>query len=679
MCPSDPESDSPAASGDGAERGPDAESERGADAERAPETEGASGPDPDPDPDPSPDSDPDPGPGPDSDPDPDPEPDLDSGTEGSGPKSDPDASPESPSGRFARFDRFDQTTRWVLGLVAAGFLVRLALLGARVAHYDEGRVAWWAMYFLESGQFEYRYIIHGPLVQHVNKFLFGALGANDFTMRLFVAVVGALLPLSALLFREHLDRDEVVGAAFFLSLNPLLVYYSRFFRSTLLAAAFAFVAFGLLVRAYDERSVRYVHGAVVFVALAFTAKENAAVYLLVWVGATALIVDQLLFRTGGDRSGFDWLTDRVSNVDRRPTFDYVADFIWHFTVALFLFLGVTLYFYAPRDPNTAAVGFWQTVGNPTLFPELFDRTLDDVVEGYSYWFGGTTDAGCRKDNIIDAYLCFLGQELQAIGQAAFALVAMSVVGFLAERYGRVRSRAVVLFCAYWGFVSILGYPLGTDIANAWIAVNALVPLTIPAGVGIAYVVDQARDSLHTGSVRFGITAFVLLLVGGYMVVAMAGGVYLDPASEDNELVQYAQPADDFRPSMRVLEEHAADHDGTDVLFVGDNYVRDSPRSAGIEPRCTSISDVLPVQWYVKAYGATGDCVQEADTAAQRLQNGEVGPLVVIAPHSLETNLAPALEGYDAEEHRLRTYGSEAVFFTDRSPGSDAPAGNATTG
>ncbi|QPV61897.1 TIGR03663 family protein [Halosimplex litoreum] len=585
-----------------------------------------------------------------------------------------DRDPPDPSGPTGRFDRIDRTTQWVLAVVAGGLLARLVLLGARVAHYDEGRVAWWSSYFLETGQFEYRYIIHGPLVQHVNKFLFDALGANDFTMRLFVALVGAFLPLAALLFREHLDGDEIVGTAFFLAFSPLLLYYSRFFRSTLLAAAFAFVAFGLLVRAYDERSVWYVYGAVVLVALAFTAKENAAVYLLVWVGASALLLDQALFRTGDDRSGFDWARERL-DARTRPLGDYAADFLWHGAVVVVLFLAVTLYFYAPRSPDTAAVGFWQAVTNPTLFPDLFDRTLDDVVEGYSYWFGGTTDAGCRQDNIIDAYLCFLGQEVHAIAQSALALTMMAVVGFLAERWGRVRSRAVVLFCAYWGFVSIVGYPLGTDIANAWIAVNALVPLALPAGVGIALVVDRARDSVHTGSVRFGVTAFALLLIAGYMAGSAGWYVYMNDTTDDNELVQYAQPADDFRPSMEVLQDHAADHEGVDVLFVGNTYVRDSPRDAGIEPRCSSISDTLPLQWYVDAYGAEGDCIQDEETAVERLQNGEVDPLVVIAPNSLETDLAPAMDGYDSDVYRLRHYGSEAVFFSDRtSDGSNANAG-----
>lgn len=583
----------------------------------------------------------------------------------------------APSEYTQRFERLSQTTRHVLGIVAVGFLVRFALLGARVAHFDEGRVGWWALHFLDSGQFEYRYIIHGPLVQHVNKFVFAAIGPNDFSLRLFVAVVGALLPLSALLFREHLNSDEVVGVAFFLALSPLLVYYSRFFRSTLLAAAFAFVAFGLVVRAYDEWEVRYVHAAVAFIALAFTAKENAAVYLLVWVGATALLVDHLLFRTGGEDSGVDWVIEKWHDSDIPPKEDLFFGALWHVVVGLVIFCGITLYFYAPREPNAAAVGFWQAITNPTLFPEMVGRTIDDVIEGYSYWFGGTTDAGCRKENVIDAYLCFLGQELQAIGQSALALTAMAVVGFVAERYGRANARNVVLFTAYWGFVSILGYPLGTDIANAWIAVNALVPLALPAGVGIALVWGRMRDSLHTGSVRFGITVFVLLLIGGYMAVSMGTSVYTNPTSEENELVQYAQPADDFRPAMSVLDDHAASHDGTDVLIVGSTYVRDSPRAGGITPLCTSISDVLPLQWYIEAYDAEGDCIADPQNASLSLQRGSVDPLVVIAPSSQEDQLAPALPGYESAVHGLRTYGSEAVFFYDQTPERDRRNVNTT--
>ncbi|MEF8840826.1 MAG: flippase activity-associated protein Agl23, partial [Haloarculaceae archaeon] len=118
---------------------------------------------------------------------------------------------------------WDDLTRGVALTVLAGLALRLVVLGSRVAHFDEGRVAYFTEYFVRTGNFEYRPIIHGPFLQHVNSGVFAALGPTDFAMRLVVALVGAALPLTALLFRDRLRETEVLALAFFLALNPVLV------------------------------------------------------------------------------------------------------------------------------------------------------------------------------------------------------------------------------------------------------------------------------------------------------------------------------------------------------------------------------------------------------------------------------------------------------------------------
>jgi len=564
----------------------------------------------------------------------------------------------SPLADAPGFERLDPTARRVVAVVLGGLLARLLLLGDRIAHFDEGRVAWWTDYFVRTGSFEYRYIIHGPLVQHVNAKLFPILGYNDFVMRLVVALVGAALPLVALLFREHLDRDETVAVALFLAFNPVILYYSRFFRSTLLVAAFSFTAFALLVRAYDERAARYVHGAVVFVALAFAAKENAVVYLLTWIGASGLLLDHALFRIGDDRSGIDWLRARAAGV--RDRFDdhraALPRYVGHVALAVGLFVLVSLYFYAPRTPDSEAVGLWSALASPGQLPDLFGATVDDVVRGYEYWFGGSTDAG--EESIVDEYLSFLGQSLRMLSRYALPLALLSVFGFLAERWGSTRRRGLVMFASYCGFVSVLGYPLGTDIYGAWIMVNALVPLAIPAGVGLALVVRWTRGSFAADQIRAGVGVFVLVLVVWQVGAAGAGGVYLNPAADDNGLAQYAQPADDYRSVMATLEGRI-DDPGTDILVVGSSYTRE-PRRTGIEPLCTSISETLPIQWYIAMYDADGACAGSADEAATALRDSN--PDVVVAPARLEGALASELDGYASETYRFRTRGAEAVFF-----------------
>lgn len=200
----------------------------------------------------------------------------------------------------------------------------------------------------------------------LNAYVFALLGTTDLTARLVVAIVGGFLPSTALLFRNHLKKDELVALALFLAFNPVLLYYSRFLRSTLLVAGFMFTAFGCAVRTYDTRQPRYVHAAVVLIALGFTAKENATIYLLTWLGATALIVDHALFRPGTDETGFMRLQSTWHQLVQRWPY-YRKEFpryLGHVVVAIGLFLSIILFFYVPRTADPNRIGLWQTLASP---------------------------------------------------------------------------------------------------------------------------------------------------------------------------------------------------------------------------------------------------------------------------------------------------------------------------
>jgi len=544
-------------------------------------------------------------------------------------------------------DRLDSLTRRVLAVAGVALLARLVFLGARVSHFDEGRVGWWTLHFLDTGQFEYRFIIHGPLVQHVNRVVFGVFGASDFTLRLFVALVGAALPLAALLFRDHLRDDETLGVAAFLAVNPVLLYYSRFFRSTLLVAAFAFVAFGLFVRALDSRSARYAHLGVAFVALAFAAKENAAVYLLTWLGAAVLVADDSLFRQDG-ASAFARARDRLSFLDR----DYVSAAAVHGVLGLGVFLLITLLFYAPRDPN--GVGLWSSVVDPTQIPALLNRTIDDVWTGYSYWFGGPGDTTMAK------YLERLGRFLSTSATYAGPLLALSIAGFLAERFLAARPRPLVMFASYWGFASVLGYPLATDIWGAWIIVNALVPLSVPAAVGLRVLVDVGRESLSEADrVSAGIVGVLLLFVVGQVVVVGAPAAFVQPASPDNDLVQFSQPQPEIRePADRTAAVAAAHEGDPDVLFYGSDDFVDG--SGFRSPECIRWIRTLPWAWYVDRAGASVTCarepggipdelppvvVAEADCTRQRTVECRTAPEDLAVDDGLDARLSDDYERY----------------------------------
>jgi len=550
----------------------------------------------------------------------------------------------------------DPALTGVLAVTVLALVARLVDLGGRIAHFDEGRVAYWALEYAETGSISYRYIVHGPLVQYVDAYLFQLLGTGDAVMRLPVAVFGGLLPLSALLFRDHLRDSEVVALAIVLAANPVLLYYSRFFRSTLLVAGFVFVAFGLAVRAYDTRRVRYVYGVAALFGLALAAKENTVVYAIVWVGATALVVDQLFFAERGEERGLDlaeryW--GRLVARGRALGPAGVGRYAGHLVGAVAVFGLVVVFFFAPRNPADG-VGLWYAIGHPSSLPAVVDATVADLTEGFEYWFGGTSDPGCHKDNLVDGYACFLGRFLETLLVAALPLSVLAVGGFLIERYGAVRPRPVVLFASYWGFVSVAGYPLGTDIYGAWITVNALVPLAIPAAVGLAYLYRLGRTTFDEDDTVSTSLVGVLLLVLTAQVAVTAGGlVYESPAAADNNLVQYAQPTDDFRPVLAAAAE--ADTDGTDVLIYGSELA--APRGVSPqEPSCGDLGELLPLQWYLAKHDLNASC--EADPATVEADR----PPVVVARGDNATALEARLSGYTAESYQFRASGGATTFF-----------------
>jgi uncharacterized protein (TIGR03663 family) len=537
-----------------------------------------------------------------------------------------------------RFDgsrlRDDRALQVVLAVTLLGLVARFVLLGSRVAHYDEGRVAYWTLHYLRSGEFHYRFIIHGPFVQHLERVVFWLIGPSDFAARLPVAVVSGLLPLTALFFRERLRDIEVAAMGLFFAFNAVILYYSRFMRSTVLVAAFCFLAFALFLRAYDGHGVRNFYLGMAVLALGFAAKENAAVYLLTWLGAAVLVADDSLFRQDG-ASAFARARARLSFLDR----DYVSAAAVHGVLGLGVFLLITLLFYAPRDPN--GVGLWSSVVDPTQIPALLNRTIDDVWTGYSYWFGGPGDTTMAK------YLERLGRFLATSATYAGPLLALSVAGFLAERFLAARPRPLVMFASYWGYASVLGYPLATDIWGAWIIVNALVPLVIPAAVGLGLIVRVGEEALADDDrVSVAAVGVLLFVVVGQMAFVGATGVYANPTGADNQLVQYAQPSQESRTAMEDIERVVPSNDGTDVLVYdpGEKYLLRGGQIEGPKfPKCLGTAGwyrSLPLSWYYNVYDAEVSCVEEPGG----LPAGEDLPPVVVVEGDCQEERTMACRG-----------------------------------
>jgi uncharacterized protein (TIGR03663 family) len=520
----------------------------------------------------------------------------------------------------------------VVAIAVLALGVRLVGLGARVAHQDEARVAYWAYRYMESGVYWYRPIVHGPFLTIINSHVFALLGASDFSMRLVVALVGGALPLAALLFAERLRDSETIALALVLAANPVLLYYSRFYRNDLLLAGFMLVAFGFFVRAYDHRRPAFLYLGVAVFALAFTTKENALVYPVTWLGALALLGDRrLLMRT--DHNPAQSLRNAAMRIRTG-----LRRWWLHVALAVVEFFAIFVFFYAPRgqaaeaEPTLSA-----TLAEPTLLPALVGEAVLGSWRAFvEQWGSGSGEA----------YLDTAGALWSVLGAGAPVLLAFALVGFLADRYTGKRPRDLVAFTFFWGFASALGYPVIVDNPFPWEVIHVIVPLAVPAAVGLALVARVGfahlgkwdtgdRSLLNRNTLVAVVAALVLVVAAGQVGATAYSTSFANPQSADNELVQYAQSSSEMKPLLDEIRQIVRTNDGTDVLFYGDDPDFDgdelyapNPNSHLTPTAGDGWFERLPFAWYLEAYGADTNSTGDAAAVRTAVRDGERPPVVI---------------------------------------------------
>jgi uncharacterized protein (TIGR03663 family) len=579
----------------------------------------------------------------------------------------------------------------VLAITAVGLLARLVSLGTRIAHQDEARVAYWILRFAESGAFEYRPVIHGPFLPIVERWLFVAVGPSDFAARVVVALVGATMPLAAWLFRTRLRDSEVVALALVLAFNPLLLYYSRFMRSDVLIAAFMLVALGAFVRAYDHRQVRWLFLSVGAAALALTAKENALLYPVCWLGAGVFLLDARLLR---DRVRGEGVRASLADLGRRTLGaaddERLRDRIrarggrWLLAAAALVvwFFALIVFFYAPRgggygEPySSVEYGLYGSLnvlagGDPGPFLAVVEESTVGA------WTAFVDHWATSQDH---AYLPYLEHYLRTMAAGALATSLLAVVGTLADRYRAAGPRPLVMLGFFWGLFSVAGYPIVTDIKAPWAAVHAVVAFTIPAAVGLALVVRWGVDALASDD-RAGVALAALVCVLVVSQVGFAAGTTVFFAAhdaDDEQLVQYAQSSTGDLKTLLTGEVAtvARENDGTDVLYYGEEFYIDDESKANHPLRTGRWFDRLPMAWYLEQLeyevgrGSPGIAVDSTfhESNVRRTEPGALPPVVVALANGSRKDGGNAsdIEEYlgDYERHSFQRYGwgSEFVVY-----------------
>lgn len=532
----------------------------------------------------------------------------------------------------------------LLCLAAIAVGVRLYALGDRVFYYDEVWFGYWVIQTIEHGDWTYRPILHGPFYARVNGIVFQLLGANDWTARLVPALMGGLLPLSAWLFRERLERAEVLALGLILAANPILLYYSRFMRKDLPLAALMFVTLGFLVRAADTGRLRYAYGAAFSLGWAFATKESVLLWLLAWAGGAVLVLDRRLLRARDTATGpravlaAGWARLRRS----------AAHWNIHLGGTGLLMLAVVVYAYAPRAGETRSVGLWTALGGEFgQLPTVLDAaTAGALHKALNYWVSSGVQG--------HPYIPYFQDTIQTLWAGALGVCLLAVVGFLWDRYVGDRPRDLVGFNAYVGGAAVIGYPLANNLPVPWSTVHAIVPLAVPAAVGAVAVLrwagvgtiqDTALGARRPDRRQVAGVILAVVLLGGLFANAVAVGVqtsyvapHKSPLDEGgSEIVYYAQPPATLRePIQEIYAAAATGGADTDVLYVG-RPLTNPFRPPDQLPPDTSwhlhrplILGRIPLPWYTATAGAD---VADVDDAS------DIGaappPIVITTPRRRE--------------------------------------------
>ena len=555
--------------------------------------------------------------------------------------------------------RNDRVVVGVAVVAAVGLALRVVGLGTRPFHWDEARVGYWALRYLETGAFQYRPVAGGPLLYHLDRIAFALVGVSERVARLPVALLGAALPLTALLFRDRLGDAETLAFSAILAVQPVVLYYSRFLRGDVPLALFGVAAVGFGVRAWDRRSRRDAYAVAIALPLAAAASGFVVGYLLSWLGAWALVVDQRSVASdsgAGTRASVAALRDRVAGTATPAA------------RAGLLATAVTVVLFAPRSGSSTGVG----LDDPTtVHLAAYEGTVGAVQQ-----FVGVRVVDRFPDG-THAVLPYLGDAGGLLIALALPVTVLGVGTALHARYA-TRRRPLVEGVGYWGLLAVVVFPTLSEVSAPWTLVHVVVPLSLPAAVGLVGALRWgASAATDVGSGGVGadaggetqtadagtVVAVVLVALAVGAGTAAVGADVYQPPDRTTQLAQFAQPADDLEP-VEAAARTAADGDPTtaEVVYVGSPYHVPAAVTTETPPVGDAWGNRLPLPWYVASAGADATSTANASTFEVEYGNAAAPPVVIAEPTHRDALADQLGDGYEATTYRLGLWNREVVVF-----------------
>ncbi len=181
-------------------------------------------------------------------------------------------------------------------------------LGARVMSHDESLHTKYSWNLYDQGIFAHTPMMHGPLLFHMTALFYFLFGDDDFTSRIYPALIGVLIVMMPIIFRKWLSRTGALITSVLFLISPYILYYSRYIRHDIPAIFFALVMAYSVFKYMEERKDKWLYVLAGAMSLLLASKEVGFIYIAIF-GSFFLIY-----------FGVRWYQDRYKT-DGAPVFD----------------------------------------------------------------------------------------------------------------------------------------------------------------------------------------------------------------------------------------------------------------------------------------------------------------------------------------------------------------------
>ncbi len=134
------------------------------------------------------------------------------------------------SGFFSRSVVLNWELVLYIAIFALAIFTRFYMLGDRTMSHDESLHTVYSEDLYAQGIYTHNPMMHGPVLFHATALSYSLFGVNDFSSRIYPAVLGVMIVMFPLLLRRWLGRTGAILASVMLLLSPLMMYYSRYIR-----------------------------------------------------------------------------------------------------------------------------------------------------------------------------------------------------------------------------------------------------------------------------------------------------------------------------------------------------------------------------------------------------------------------------------------------------------------